>query len=112
MPNPNRDRVISAAIKAGKFPESRRSHYERLYAADPAGTEAFIATLTEGAVVPDSYPEVGDITSSVARSSSAAVPPAPGGDGSYPSQHLTDTERARISAAQRGEDHSRIVPEV
>ena len=37
--------VVEQAILVGKFPESRRAHYERLYTRDPAGTKRLIATL-------------------------------------------------------------------
>lgn len=36
---------IDAAIRAGKFSESRRAHYERLMAADPVGTRQLLAQL-------------------------------------------------------------------
>ena len=32
--------VVDKAIRAGKFPESRRAFYERAYARDPEGHEA------------------------------------------------------------------------
>lgn len=41
---------ITEAIRAGKFPPSRRSHYERLMAADPEGTKALLARM--GSAVP------------------------------------------------------------
>jgi hypothetical protein len=37
--------VIDEAIAAGKFPESRRRHYERLLARDPERTRRLIASL-------------------------------------------------------------------
>jgi hypothetical protein len=37
--------VIDAAIKAGKFPASRRKFYEDLMASDPKSTERLIASL-------------------------------------------------------------------
>jgi hypothetical protein len=39
-------RVIDEAIRAGKFPESRRGAYERAMARDPRGTTKLIASLT------------------------------------------------------------------
>ena len=40
-----RERVLDAAIAAGKFPARRRAHYEALYVRDPDGTCALIARL-------------------------------------------------------------------
>jgi hypothetical protein len=42
-----RERVIAAAVKAGKFKQSRVDHYRRLWAADPEGTERLIGVLAE-----------------------------------------------------------------
>lgn len=42
--------VIEAAIKAGKFPPSRRAHYAALYDKNPEGTVRLINRLT--AVIP------------------------------------------------------------
>ena len=46
----HRDTVIGAAIKAGKFPPARKSHFEELWALDPAGTEEHIGKLAAGLV--------------------------------------------------------------
>ncbi len=45
-----RDAVLNAAVKAGKFPPARKEHYQKLYDADPEGTKAFIDELEAGAV--------------------------------------------------------------
>lgn len=45
-----RDALLDSAIKAGKFPRARRSHYEALLSADPEGTKALIASLAKGVV--------------------------------------------------------------
>jgi len=45
-----RDSEIAAAIRAGKFPLSRKAHWERLWQADPEGTRTVLAGLTPGAV--------------------------------------------------------------
>lgn len=45
-----RDALLSAAVKAGKFPRSRRPHYEALLSADPEGTRALIDSLAVGVV--------------------------------------------------------------
>src|SRR5579862_7810327 len=44
--------VIEQAIAAGKFSESRRLHYERMYARDPEGTTALIARLEAVPLLP------------------------------------------------------------
>lgn len=46
----HRDSLISAAITDGKFPPARREHWQKLYDADPEGTEQTIATLAAGLV--------------------------------------------------------------
>lgn len=50
MREQNRDRVISAAIAAGKFAPARKAEFERLYDADPEGTEATIKSLAPGLI--------------------------------------------------------------
>jgi hypothetical protein len=40
--------VVDNGIRSRKFGESRREHYERLYAADPIGTARLIASLAPG----------------------------------------------------------------
>lgn len=42
--------VLDSAINEGRIAPASRSHYERLHAADPEGTEALIATLTPGTI--------------------------------------------------------------
>lgn len=53
----DRDALLDGAIRAGKFPKGRRSHYEALLSADPVGTKALIQTLEPG-IVPVS--EIGE----------------------------------------------------
>lgn len=45
-----RDSVIAAAINDGKFPPSRREHYELLWDGDPVGTEQHIKRLAAGVI--------------------------------------------------------------
>jgi hypothetical protein len=40
-----RDSLIAGAVKAGKFPPSRREHYAKLFDSDPEGTERTIKRL-------------------------------------------------------------------
>lgn len=45
----DRDRIIQAAINDGKFPVSRRSHYEQAWQRDPDGTRTLLtASVEEG----------------------------------------------------------------
>jgi hypothetical protein len=46
----HRDGVMNAAVRAGKFPPARKEHWEKLWAADPEGTEELIGTLAAGIV--------------------------------------------------------------
>lgn len=46
----HRDTVIKAAVADGKFPPARVEHWQRLWDADPEGTEQTIATLAAGLV--------------------------------------------------------------
>jgi len=45
-----RDSAIAGAVSAGKFPAARVSHWQRIWDADPEGTEAVLAGLTPGVV--------------------------------------------------------------
>jgi hypothetical protein len=49
--------VVDAAVRAGKFPASRRAHYLALYGQDPAGTQALIDALTP---VPEAFVDLPD----------------------------------------------------
>lgn len=46
----HRKAVLDEAVRKGKFPSSRREHYESLLKADPEGSEALIDSLAEGTV--------------------------------------------------------------
>jgi len=53
----DRDRVVAEAIKAGKFPPSRRDHYVRAWEADPDGTRALLtAAADKGGLAPGLIP--------------------------------------------------------
>lgn len=45
-----KNKDLSDAIQAGKFPPSRKDHYSKLYDADPAGTRELLASLEAGIV--------------------------------------------------------------
>jgi len=46
----DRDRAITEAVKAGKFPPARREHYEHAWDVDPQGTRELIESLSAGLV--------------------------------------------------------------
>jgi hypothetical protein len=46
----DRDELITGAIRAGKFPQARRAHWETAYNADPEGTKAVIASMATNLV--------------------------------------------------------------
>lgn len=82
-----RGRLLDDAIRAGKFPPSRREHWSTLLENDPEGTTQTIASLAENTV---------PVT---ARGSE------PGGanlsDSAYPTDWLSPEERARVQAADQ-----------
>lgn len=45
-----RDEVVSAAVRAGKFPPARKEHWVRLWDADPEGTREVLAGLKPNVV--------------------------------------------------------------
>jgi len=45
-----RDQIITAAVKAGKFGPTRKPHWVRLWNADPEGTREVIASLKAGVI--------------------------------------------------------------
>jgi hypothetical protein len=55
-----RDTAISAAVRVGKFPPSRRAHYETSWDADPEGTKAILASLAPGLVPVNATGYAGD----------------------------------------------------
>jgi hypothetical protein len=85
-----REDDLSAAVKAGKFPRARKSHWRNLWKKDPEGTKAAIAEL-EPNLVPVAEADDAD---------------AGGGDvnanGAYESEWLSPGERQRIEAARNG----------
>lgn len=46
----DRDDAITNAIKAGKFPPSRREHYEKMWNGDPEGTRQLMDSLAAGLI--------------------------------------------------------------
>lgn len=79
-----RDTYLDNAVKAGKFPRSRRDHYVKLYAADPEGTRSLIDSLAKG-VVP------------VEETGTAGGESDPAVQAAYP-----DSWKPSVNAARRG----------
>jgi hypothetical protein len=48
--NERQERILNDAVKAGKFPPSRKDHYRDLLKADPEGTEQLIESLEKGLI--------------------------------------------------------------
>lgn len=63
-----RERWLTDAVKAGKFPPASKDHYRKLHQKDPKGTEQFVASLADG-VVPVNKDEVGESGSVSAEAS-------------------------------------------
>lgn len=57
MAREERDRVLAAAMQEGRFPPSRREHYERAWASDPEGTRTLLtAPEDQGGLAPNTVP--------------------------------------------------------
>jgi hypothetical protein len=83
----HRDSVIAAAIDKGKFAPAQREQFEKLWAADPAGTEDIINVLAED-TIPVAQRAVGGGGEEQATSASV----------SYPSAWLTESEQAVVAS--------------
>lgn len=88
------ERVLDAAVAAGKFSEARKEHYRGLYQRDPGGTRQAVAALHAG------DPRLvaalaGDLTPEDSFS---------GGDSAYPAAWLPELNRpGRRAEARRSE---------
>jgi hypothetical protein len=98
----SRESKVTAAIKAGKIPRSRKDHYVQLMTADPKGTEELLDKM-EANVIPVDETGV---------DADPAAPSAEAGTG-YDTAWLTDAERARVEAARGNAsgERSRLVLE-
>lgn len=85
-----RDDLLTAAIQAGKFPKSRRGHYEALLSADPEGTKQLIASLAPGVVPTNQIGETG------------------GGETVATDNQYPDTWKSSVAASTRGARASRV----
>ena len=74
----DREALLDEAVRAGKFPESRKPTYRAALAADPGGTRALIAKLV-----------------AIGLDGSVTLPT----DDAYPARWLSGSERERIAVA-------------
>ena len=114
-----REKVIDAAIAAGKFPASRRAHYEALWARNPTDAAVVIARLAPVAAVERYEAPI----QPVRTEGSVAVVPGRGGgfvrssvrpldessSTDYIESTLSDDERARIADARAGRPSRRMI---
>lgn len=84
-----RDRFLVDAIKAGKFPPSRKTHYAAMFDKDPEGTKEFVDGLEAGTIPVKERGHAGDSSEEAAASKDE-----------YPTGWLTETERKRVGANQ------------
>lgn len=68
----DRDSFLDGAIRAGRFPKSRRDHYLRLWASDAEGTKALIEGLEPG-LVPTTGEPIGSSSTVEAAGSDEAL---------------------------------------
>jgi hypothetical protein len=57
----DKSKLLDGAVKAGKFPPSRREHYAKAYDADPKGTRDLINQLAPGLVPVDERGNAGNV---------------------------------------------------
>ena len=84
----HRDTVIAAAIEKGKFAPAQREQFEKLWAADPGGTEAIIDVLAED-TIPVEQRSIGGAAEEQATAASSSQ---------YPGSWLTESEAAVVAA--------------
>jgi hypothetical protein len=72
-----RDQVISAAVKDGKFPPARKEHWARLWDADPEGTREVLATLQKNTVPLEELGGGADADDDLDAEFAGLFPPAP-----------------------------------
>lgn len=94
-----RDNFLNAAIKAGKFPPSRKEHWLNAWTADPEGTRGVIDSLQPGLI-----PVEARGTAGTGKDESVAASDV----NSYDQDWLTPSERARINLASA--QHAGTVP--
>ncbi len=85
-----RDNFIVTAIKAGKFPPSRKEHYLKAWKADPEGTRGLIDSLAPGLVPVEARGTAGTGKDETVEGAAAAS--------AYDEGWLTAAERHRIKS--------------
>jgi hypothetical protein len=95
-----RDEFLNSAIKAGKFPPSRKEHYLSAWKADPEGTKGLIESLAPGLVPVEARGTAGTGKDETVDGGVSAQ--------AYDPSWLTTSERHRIKAA--GQIHNGDVP--
>lgn len=86
-----RDSFLNTAIKAGKFPPSRKNHYLKAWDADPEGTRGLIDSLAAGLVPVEARGTAGTGQVESAQATDASA---------YEQSWLTPAERQRVKVAQ------------
>jgi hypothetical protein len=86
-----RDSFLNTAIKAGKFPPSRKTHYLKAWDADPEGTRGLIDSLAAGLVPVEARGTAGTGQVESAQAADASA---------YEQSWLTPAERQRVKVAQ------------
>lgn len=71
-----RDEVIAAAVREGKFPPARKEHWARLWDADPEGTREVINGLTKNVIPVDALGIADDGDSTLDDEFKSLFPPA------------------------------------
>jgi len=94
-----RDRFLNDAIKAGKFPPSRRQHYLDAWTADAEGTRGLIDSLQPGLVPVEAR---GTATAPNEQERIAA-------EGTYDQSWLTPAERSRVERAAKQDGTALVV---
>jgi hypothetical protein len=72
-----RDEVIAAAVRDGKFPPARKEHYVRIWDADPEGARQIIAGLAKNVVPIDALGFTDDTDASIDEEFAGLFPPVP-----------------------------------
>lgn len=67
----DRDRVLDAAVRAGKFPPARRAHYIAMWEKDPDGTREHVEKTLAAGLIPVGDHEHGNALASEAMSDDA-----------------------------------------
>lgn len=100
--NAERDRILTAAVKDGRIPPSRKEHYRKMFASDPDGTKTLLTAEVEaGGLAKNAIPvsEDGEVPATDAQAAAT-----------YDESWLSPAERAR-ARGESGSDN-RVIQEV